>query len=314
MGSAIGDIDNDGDLDWFVSSIYDPDVECTPFGCNVGWKGSGNRLYVNDGTGVFADETDAWGVRDGAWGWGTSFLDFDNDGRLDLAETNGINFSELFADDIFYGLPARLWHNSGLSEMTEVGAALGFTSALEGKGLMVLDYDNDGDEDVFIVNNAEHPVLYRNDGGNAGSFLRVDARGTVSNHFGIGATVRVSAGNVEQMRLVGANNNYMGQNDRIAHFGFGPGVETVDAVRVEWPASAIIQSRRNVAANQLLEIHEPAAGDFQDDGDVDLADFELLRACLAPPRSGFRPATHCARSTDLADIAVFQRAFSGRVD
>ncbi len=318
MGSTIGDIDNDGDLDWFVTSIYDPDVKCSPLGCNVGWGGTGNRLYQNDGTGSFTDGTSAWGVRNGAWGWGTSFLDFDNDGRLDLAETNGINFTQLSAEDQFQHLPVRLWHNNGPSAtptiMQEVGASLGFTSALEGKGLLTLDYDNDGDQDVLIINNADHPVLYRNDGGNTNPYIKIDPRGTTSNHFGIGATVRITVGDVRQMRLIGANSNFMGQNDRIAHFGLGPETASIDTITIEWPASAVIQKRNNVATNQLLKIQEPIPGDFQDDNDVDLEDYALLFACHAPPQSGERPANHCARSTDLRDIAIFQNAFTGSND
>ena len=70
MGSTIGDYDGDGDLDWFVTAISDhryPD--------------RGNRLYRNEGQREFSDQTDAVGVRDGQWGWGTSFLDYDNDGN-----------------------------------------------------------------------------------------------------------------------------------------------------------------------------------------------------------------------------------------
>ena len=79
MGSAIGDYDGDGDLDWFVSSIFDGD------GVAEGdWGTTGNRLYRNRGDGSFEDATSAAGVRDANWGWGASFADFDNDGRLDL--------------------------------------------------------------------------------------------------------------------------------------------------------------------------------------------------------------------------------------
>jgi len=314
MGSTVGDVDNDGDLDWFVTSIFDPDVECTPTVCNAGWKGTGNFLYINDGTGHFVDATGLWGVRDGQWGWGTSFLDFDNDGRLDIAEINGISFSDLSAEDKFQNQPGRLWHNNGLSTMDEVGATLGFTTANEGKGLLTFDYDNDGDQDVFVVNNADHPVLYRNDGGNTDAYLRVDARGTVSNAMGIGATVRAAVGASAQMRLVDANSNYMGQNERIVHFGFGPVVQTVDVVTVEWPVSAIVQIRHNVAVDQLLEIHEPSAGDFEDDGDVDLDDYAILFGCFAPPQSADHPPPLCARSTDLKDVAVFQRGFTGPLE
>ncbi|MFC3194574.1 FG-GAP repeat domain-containing protein, partial [Marinicella sediminis] len=79
MGSAVADYDNDGDLDWFVTSIWDPDG--IPEG---NWGITGNRLYENTGSGNFIDVTDAAGVRQGYWGWGACLADFNNDGHLDI--------------------------------------------------------------------------------------------------------------------------------------------------------------------------------------------------------------------------------------
>ena len=84
MGAAIGDVDNDGDLDWFVSSIWDPNRIVEGH-----WGISGNRLYRNDGAGGFSDATDAAGVRIGYWGWGSTLFDVDDDGDLDLFHVNG---------------------------------------------------------------------------------------------------------------------------------------------------------------------------------------------------------------------------------
>ena len=77
MGAAVGDVDNDGDLDWFVTGI---------FGAN---ETVGNRLYLNDGNGQLQDATVVAGVEDGGWGWGACFADFNLDGRLDIFHTNG---------------------------------------------------------------------------------------------------------------------------------------------------------------------------------------------------------------------------------
>ena len=83
MGSALGDYDFDGDLDWFVSSILtiteEPPLQISTIG---------NRLYRND-AGLFVDVTDEAGVADGGWGWGSCFMDFENDGDLDIYHTNG---------------------------------------------------------------------------------------------------------------------------------------------------------------------------------------------------------------------------------
>ena len=76
MGSTFGDYDGDGDLDWFVTSIYDPGVvPCNPNGCF--WGASGNRLYRYDGNRTFTDTTDSADVRIGHWGWGAAFFDYD---------------------------------------------------------------------------------------------------------------------------------------------------------------------------------------------------------------------------------------------
>src|SRR5690606_9277092 len=104
MGAAVGDFDGDGDLDWFVSSIFDPtDVEGN-------WGASGNRLYRNDGSGNFEDVSAAANIRDGGWGWGSCFADFDLDGDLDLFHTNG--YPELEAAE-FHDDHSRLFVNNG---------------------------------------------------------------------------------------------------------------------------------------------------------------------------------------------------------
>lgn len=101
MGTAIGDYDNDGDLDWFITSIYDAEVES---GVEAGpegyWGTDGNRLYQNNtnngGSGyLFSDVTDKAGVRDGRWGWGACFADFNNDGWLDIFHVNGYGINPL---------------------------------------------------------------------------------------------------------------------------------------------------------------------------------------------------------------------------
>jgi hypothetical protein len=262
MGSAIGDFDGDGRLDWFVSAVFDPDRFCSGPEWSCSWGNTGNRLYRNLGGRQFEDVTDAAGVRDGFWGWGAAFFDYDNDGDLDLVQANGLRLpfedrfgvTRRFATD-----PIRLWRNDG-GTMAEVSSLAGMTSVESGKGLLVFDYDRDGDLDVFVGNNEGVPHLYRNDGGNRGDWLRVVVSGRDSNRDGIGARVHVRAvadGPV-QVREIDGGSHFLGQSERIAHFGLDGGAPTVAEIEVEWPATGRRVVFRQVPRNRVLAVSEPA--------------------------------------------------------
>jgi hypothetical protein len=257
MGSTIGDYDGDGDLDWFVTAIFDADQTCDTNPCN--WGYSGNRLYRNDGSRVFGDATDTAGVREGFWGWGSAFFDYDNDGDLDLVMTNGVDFPDTEPDLAFHSDPMRFWENDGTGFYTEKSTLVGLTDTRQGKGLLVFDYDDDGDLDLFIVNNAAGPVLYRNDGGNAADWLRVETVGMDSNLEGLGAKVTIQpvALGATQIREIGVATHFLGQSERIAHFGLGTGSSPVHNVTISWP-SGQVQQFSNVPRNTTLIADESA--------------------------------------------------------
>jgi hypothetical protein len=313
MGSAIGDIDNDGDLDWFVTSIYDANNTCETAAC--GWDYSGNRLYVNQGSGVFIDGTDAAGVRDGGWGWGASFFDYDNDGDLDLGMTNGVVFSCTAAEDVYNTDVVRLWDNDGTGVMTDVSAAAQFTDTGSGKGFVVFDYDADGDQDVFITNNAGSPVLYRNNGGNANAWLDVRLSGTQSQRQGVGArvTAQVAAGGTVQHRDMHCNNNFMSQNETVAHFGLGAGVSAVHELTVTWPVSGLVQVCNDVPANQRLNVVEAVYGDLDGSFSVNLIDITTTVNAFQGNGANPDPAP-CGGDglTNLDDVLAVIDANAGR--
>ncbi|MFN3202690.1 MAG: CRTAC1 family protein [Bradymonadia bacterium] len=261
MGAALGDYDNDGDLDWFVTSISDENETCDGEGNRCFWGYSGNRLYRNDGDRVFTDVTDEAGVREGFWGWGTTFFDYDNDGDLDLVMTNGFDVPNYDEDDIYNEDPMRFWQNNGDGTFTEVSDAVGIEATDSGKGLLTFDYDNDGDLDLFVVHNTGHPVLYRNEGGNQNPWLRVRVRGLDSNRDGIGARVWVGRDREGplQLRERQGGSNFLSQDEPIEHFGLGdlpmPGAGLF--VRVVFPATGRVVELDDVAPNQTIEVVEP---------------------------------------------------------
>jgi enediyne biosynthesis protein E4 len=250
MGSAVGDYDGDGDLDWFVSSVYDPSG--VPF---PSWGASGNRLYRNRGDGTFEDATDEAGVREGFWGWGATFADLDNDGNLDLVHVNGWGPQQTPETAPFLADPTRVFVSRGDGTFVESAAALGIDDHGQGRGVVAFDYDRDGDLDLFIANNGQAPRLYRNDGGNRQSFLQVALRGLSPNTQGIGARVTITAGGRTQMRELRAGSNFVSQNPAEAHFGLGT-AEMVDRVQVRWPSGAVSELD-NVPARQHIVIEEP---------------------------------------------------------
>jgi enediyne biosynthesis protein E4 len=254
MGGAVGDYDNDGDLDWFVSSIHDPDGVTSQ-----SWGITGNRLYRNRGDGSFDDVTDEAGVREGFWGWGATFADLDNDGHLDLYHVNG--WGEL--DDVhsrnFHFDPARLYVARGDGTFAERAAELGVADTGQGRGVVAFDYDRDGDLDLLVANNQGPLRLFRNQGGNRKPALSVSLRGPAANSEAIGARVEIRAAGRTQMRELRAGSNFVSQDPAVAHFGLGDAA-AVERLVVRWPDGAETVMEPGPAPGSLVISHPAAAG------------------------------------------------------
>ncbi len=248
MGAALGDYDADGDLDWFVTSIWSrPDADGEQF-----FK-LGNRLYNNE-DGVFTDATDAAGVRDGGWGWAACFADFDNDTDLDIYHTNG--WIEPFPPDHFDMDASRLFVAAGDGTFSEQAANAGIADRERGYAAVCADFDNDGDVDVFQAHrNAENAAtLWRND--TAGNhYLRVRLAGLPPNTEATGARIRATVGEKELLREIVIGSNYTSQNPTVQVFGLGQ-ASIVDRLVVEWPDGRET-TRAQVAAGQTLVLEHP---------------------------------------------------------
>jgi hypothetical protein len=238
MGSAVGDFDNDGDLDWFVTGI---------FGAS---ETVGNRLYRNDGTGVLQDITVSVGVQDGGWGWGACFADFNLDGRLDIFHTNG--WPSLNPIDDFEHDRSRLFIAQANGGFADEAGTRGMSDIEQGRAVVCADFDRDGDVDIFMTNRGLHNsgAFWRNngDGGNRGLVVRLVGSGP--NTQAVGARIRVTIGGTTQLREVAIGNNFTSQSPTTQIFGLGAAA-TADTVQVEWPDGST-DSFTNVAAGNVV--------------------------------------------------------------
>jgi hypothetical protein len=227
MGSTIGDFDNDGDLDWFVSSIW----------WNNGAPGQGNRLYQNDGAGNFTNVTQAAGVLEGDWGWSACTADFNNDGWLDIFHVNGFYSDWKLAD--FENDHSRLFMNDGDGTFTERSIELGITDRGQGRGLVCFDADSDGDIDIFSANIMGDSTYFRNNLSENPGWLQIKLDGELNNPSAVATRLEITTGlgtpgELTQIREVRVGSNYQSQDPLLQHFGLG-GAATVDRLKVSWP-------------------------------------------------------------------------------
>lgn len=273
MGSVVEDIDGDGHLDWFITSIRneEPDGSCAvvqrPVRC------TGNRLYLGDGTGHFRDATDEFGVRNGSWGWGAAAQDLNDDGHRDLVMTNGMSFSRPRdtdpGSDPIADLRAaveadatRLWLGAGQAPWPEVAQAVGIDDRANGKALVTFDADGDGDLDVLVANTVAAPILYRNGTrpGPMNRHLTIRLRDrTGPNPYGVGARVEVDLGDGSTPKplMVRAGGSFQSSDPAELHLGLGTR-DRVARIEVTWPGDAESRVLTDVAADQTIEITRAA--------------------------------------------------------
>jgi hypothetical protein len=246
MGTTVADINRDGRLDWLVTAIF-------PAWHNEGPPGS--RLYINDGNHQFHPLPGGGGVNNGGWGWGASALDFDHDGWIDLVHTNGWPEIDQVTGGDFRFDQTRLFRNNGNETFTEVALLYGLDHNGQGRGLLLLDYDQDGDLDVVNLTNGGPLFLFRNDlTGPGTNWLEVVL--DTSAHValppnGWGSNVTLTRNGVTQTQRLTNGSNYLSNSEWLAHFGMASAPTAT--LTVEW-VDGFRTVLMNVAANQRLTV------------------------------------------------------------
>lgn len=239
MGVAAGDLDHDGDLDLYIT--------------DVGWQApDGQLLYINQGDGTFVEDAGNWVAEaDDYLGWGVEFVDFDNDGDLDIA------LASQYPQQPWLGL------NLGTRFMDIAPAVTGYPQERQ-FGMASADFDRDGRVDfgwrvrkLDTVNDPGALARFtRNIMPNTGHWLRVELAGRAPNTRAIGAVIRVRAGLITRTRLITAGSSFLSSSEPVAHFGLG-GVTSVQTIEVRWPDGVTVQYPGPWAVDQTLVLSPP---------------------------------------------------------
>jgi enediyne biosynthesis protein E4 len=247
MGTDAGDVDGDGWMDIYVTHL---DFEL-------------NRLYHNNHDGTFDDVTYNSGIGNKAIflsGVSAKLLDYDNDGWLDIVQSNGsmLDNIKLFHSEVTYPEPKLMFHNLGKGTFEVVSSEMGkdFNRPSVGRGLATADFDNDGDTDFAVQNRDDYPEIFRNDGGNANHWLEVRLQGTKSNRDGTGAALKLTSEGFTEFRQAKGGSGYMSAPDKRLHFGLGQR-KSIDSLEITWPAGTV-EKLTQVPIDQIIVVKEGA--------------------------------------------------------
>ncbi len=246
MCISLGDYDNDGFLDLYISDF----------------QKSSDHIWHNDGKGSFAEVSDQLGITAPTYGvlsFGGGFFDYDNDGWLDLFIANGHVYPEVeqAAGGVHFKQINSLFHNEGGGrKFVEVSrqSGDGFRTPYVGRGVAFADFDNDGFIDLVVGNNGDPPLVLHNSGGNGNHFVNFRLVGTKSNRDAMGARIKLVAGGIYQIREIAGGGSYLSQSDLRANFGLGK-ASRVDTVEIKWP-SGQQQVFRDLEADKFYLVEE----------------------------------------------------------
>ncbi|MFK7960141.1 MAG: FG-GAP-like repeat-containing protein [Phycisphaerales bacterium] len=279
MGHAVADLDGDGRLDWYVTSIFTPDASTPSI------PGTGNYLYRANGDHSF----DVGGnntARDGGWGWGVEAIDIDHDGNMDLVETNGWPMLNANGEPEWDNEPCYVFHNDGALNFTDVADACGLDDSGQGRGLVRFDYDRDGDQDVVVFRFNDTVRIYKNQLTERADRAWLDMRFDTSAHprlapDGYGASVTVTAGKRTWTSAMTGGSTFASQSELSVHLGLGRNA-MVDAIRITWNDGSVTELT-DVVTRQHLVIESGFSSDLDGDGSVGFMDLLSLLTQFGQP-------------------------------
>jgi hypothetical protein len=289
MGSDLGDVNNDGLIDFLVADMagttHRADHHMTadfrartlelPEGSTMAPKYHRNALLLNTGTGRCLEAAFLAGIAASDWTWSPRFEDLDNDGRLDFFVTNGfprdpgtdvvkrLMGAESPAERIriMYASPPQAevhlaFRNLGDLQFENVSAAWGLDYKGVSFGTAFGDLGGDGNLDIVYANYRQSAFVLRNDN-DTGHRVMIDLRGTVSNRFGIGAMVRIESALGVQASQLWLARGYMSSSEPAIHFGLGNDT-LIKRMSVTWP-SGHVQTFENLPVDRRFTITEPSS-------------------------------------------------------
>jgi enediyne biosynthesis protein E4 len=246
MGVDAGDVNGDGRPDFIITNFNDEQ----------------HALFLNTGEFPYREWTRESGLAALTHpfvGWGAQFIDYDNDGNLDLVLVNGhINaVIEKTRVDVSYREPPLLLANDGKGVFRNVSEQAGpvFQNHYLGRGLAVGDYDNDGGVDVVFTRLNDTPLLLHNNVGPLKPWIGVDLEGTKSNRDAIGAKLTLTCGTRKLVRWITGGSSYLSSHDRRVVFGLGEGPKGPVELTIRWP-NGNAQTVTGLKVNQYQRIVE----------------------------------------------------------
>jgi len=246
MGVDSADYDNDGQMDLFVANI-DGERFC---------------LYHNDGNETFTDRADDMGIGKDTFylsGWGLKFLDYDNDGNMDLfiADGHPNDMVDVLLRNVTWAEPLLLFHSDG-KRLVNVSSQAGpaFHQHWPARGMAIGDYDNDGGVDVLINNSGSAPLLLHNEVGARSNWLGLRLIGTTANIDAVGVRVTWEFGGIRRSRLKVGGGSYLSSHDPRMVLGIGQ-AKKIDSLEIRWPLpSKRVDRFTSLPLNRYITIRE----------------------------------------------------------